>query len=127
MDLADDGGRFRLLIRDRDSKFTDGFDAVFLADDVRVVTTPVRSPKANAYAERWIHTARAECLDWLLIRSRHHLAQVLAVYIDHYNRARPHRGLDLQTPLPTPPPSDRGKVVRIDRLGGLLHEYRRAA
>jgi putative transposase len=127
MDLAEDGRRFRLLIHDRDSKFIDGFDAVFLANDVRVVTTPVRSPKANAYAQRWIRTLRAECLDWLFIRSRRHLEQVLAVYIDHYNGARPHRGLDLQTPLPTPPPSDRGQVVRSDRLGGLLHEYRRVA
>jgi hypothetical protein len=91
----------------------------------------VRAPKANAYAERWVRTFRTECLDWLLIRNRRHLERVLGVYVEHYNSARPHRGLDLQTPLPASPlparPGRAGPIERIDRLGGLIHEYRHAA
>jgi putative transposase len=70
MDMGEHAGRFQLLIRDRDA-----------ADGIRVVRTPVRAPKANAYPERWIRTVRTECLDWLLIRNRRHLEHVLAVYI----------------------------------------------
>ena len=90
-----------------------------------------RTPTPIAYAERWIRTVRAECLDWLLIRNRYHLERVLAVYVEHYNSARPHRGLHLQTPLPASPlPARTGRVEqihRVDRLGGLIHEYRHAA
>ena len=100
MDMGEQAGRFHLLIRDRDAKFTAAFDHVFTADGIRVIRTPVRAPKANAYAERWVRTVRTECLDWLLIRNRRHLEHVLAVYVEHYNSARPHRSLDLQTPLP---------------------------
>ena len=94
--------RFQLLIRDRGAKFSAAFDHVFTADGIRVVRTPVRAPKANAYAERWVRTVRTECLEWLLIRNRRRLERVLAVYVEHYNSARPHRSLDLQTPLPAP-------------------------
>ncbi len=91
----------------------------------------MRAPKANAYAERWVRTVRAECLDWLLIRNRRHLEWVLAVYVGHYNSTRPHRGLDLHTPLPAPRPLARtgsvGLIERVDRLGGVIHEYRHAA
>ena len=91
----------------------------------------MRAPKANAYAERWVRTVRTECLDWLLIRNRRHLERVLAVYVEHYNSARPHRSLDLQTPLPASQPPARtssiGQIERVDRLGGLIHEYRHAA
>ena len=103
MDMGEQPGQFRLLIRDRDAKFTAAFDHVFTAEGIRVVRTPVRAPKANAYAERWVRTVRTECLDWLLIRNRRHLERVLAVYVEHYNSARPHRSLDLQTPLPASP------------------------
>jgi putative transposase len=120
-----------LLIRDRDAKFTAAFDSIFTADGIRVARTPVRAPKANAYAERWVRTVRTECLDWLLIRNRQHLERVLAVYVEHYNLARPHRSLDLQTPLPAhQPPAKTGpieQIERVDRLGGLIHEYRHAA
>ena len=97
-----------------------------------MLVTPVQAPNANAYAERWIRTVRAECLDWLLIVGRGHLEQVLRVYIQHYNRHRPHRALLLQPPDPpaqlTVLDGDRGGAVnRIDLLGGLLHEYRPAA
>ncbi len=94
--------------------------------------TPVRAPRANAYAERWVRTVRAECLDWLLILGRGHLEQVLRIYVQHYNRHRPHRALGLQPPDPPARlavlgEDDRGAVHRRDLLGGLLHEYRRAA
>jgi putative transposase len=131
MDMGAHAGRFHVLIRDRDAKFTAAFDHVFAADCVRVICTPVRAPKANAYAERWIRTVRTECPDWLLIRNRRHLEHVLAVYGEHYNSGRPHRSLDLQTPLPAPrPPAGTSRVEhieRVDRLGGLIHEYRHAA
>jgi transposase InsO family protein len=104
---------------------------VFTAEGIRVIRTPVQAPKANAYAERWVRTARAECLDWLLIRNRRHLQHVLAIYVEHYNSARPHRSLNLQTPQPAHRLPDRtgstGQIERVDRLGGLIHEYRHAA
>jgi len=120
--------RMHFLIHDRDSKFTASFDEVFRSEGVRVIHTPVRAPQANAYAERFVRTVRTECLDWLLIVGRRHLERTLRTYIQHYNRERPHRGLALQPPeapqLKSPP--DAG-VQRRDRLGGLIHEYYRAA
>ena len=132
MDMGDDAGRWRFLIRDRDSKFTVAFDAVLAAENVEVVKIPPRAPQANAYAERWVHTARSECLDWVLVWNRSHLHRVLTAFVAHYNTARPHRGLDLEVPTPAPAatvtalPSAR-RVERVDVLGGLIHEYRRAA
>jgi len=130
--LQERPGSFRYLIRDRDSKFTRDFDAVFASEGIRIIKTPVRAPKANATAERFVRTVRAECLDWLLIVNRRHRARVLRVFADHYNSHRPHRSLDLKPPdpasrklrvrhLPT------SAVERRDRLGGLLHEYGAAA
>jgi len=97
-----------------------------------VLLTPVQAPKANAYAERWVRTVRAECLDWLLVVGRGHLEQILRVYIQHYNRHRPHRALMLQSPDPLARltivgEDDPGAIRRRDLLGGLLHEYRQAA
>jgi transposase InsO family protein len=84
---------------------------------------------SNAYAERWVRTVRAECLDWILVRSERHLRRVLTAYLAHYNTARPHRGNNLEPPVP--PAGTRagplGHVERIDVLGGLIHEYRHAA
>jgi putative transposase len=120
--------RTRFLIHDRDSKFTACFDEVFRSEGIRVIHTPVRAPQANAYAERFVRTVRTECLDWLLIVGRRHLEHVLRLYIQHYNRERPHRGLALHPPQPRPPKLARhGHVHRRDRLGGLVHEYYRAA
>ena len=122
---------FRFLIRDRDSKFTRDFDAVFRSEGIEIIKTPVRAPKANAFAERFVRTVRAECLDWLLIVNRRHLEHVLGVFTDHYNTHRPHRALNLMPPAPTaanvhpiPPPAG---IERSDRLGELIHEYRVAA
>jgi putative transposase len=75
---------FRLLIRDRDSKFSRDFDAVLASEGLGIVKTPVRAPKANAFAERFVRTARGECLDWLLIVNRRHLERVLRFFVDHY-------------------------------------------
>ena len=91
-----------------------------------MLVTPVQAPNANAYAEHWIRTVRAECLDWLLITGRGHLQQVLRVYVDHYNVHRPHRALRLEPPVPPAGPTtiraEQHRVHRRDRLGGLLHE-----
>ena len=120
-------GRFRYLIRDRDSKYTRSFDAVFAADGIQAILTPVRAPRANAFAERWVRTVRRECLDWTLVLGRRHLERALREYVAHYNAKRPHRGIDLRAPdsLPDPPAPVPGmlRVRRRDVLGGLIHEY----
>jgi putative transposase len=103
LDFSDQGLRF--LIHDRDSKYSGPFDAVFRSEGIRIVKTPVRAPKANAIAERFVRTVRAECLDWLLILNRRHLEGVLHVYADHYNRERPHRALELRPPEPDERPA----------------------
>jgi len=127
LDFADLGIRF--LIRDRDGKYSGPFDEVFRSQRIRIVKTPVRAPKANAVAERFVRTVRSECLDWLLILNRRHLERVLRVYIDHYNTQRPHRALKLQPPEPERPgpPAPVSEIRRRDRLGDLIHEYYRAA
>jgi putative transposase len=130
--LGERARRLRRLIRDRDAKFSRSFDEVLYSEGVEVLVTPVRAPRANAYAERWVRTVRAECLDWLLIVGRGHLEMVMRLYVAHYNRHRPHRALRLEAPDPANglAITDRGRqdgVHRRDLLGGLLHEYRRAA
>ena len=128
-DLEDAGRQFRFLIRDRDAKFTPGFDAVLASIGVETIRTPVASPRANAFAERFVRTVRQDCLDHLLVVSQRHLEALLAEYVCHYNEARPHRGLDLDQPLPRPATwaTGDGKVIRRDVLGGIVHEYERAA
>lgn len=129
-DLEEAGRRFRFLIRDRDTKFTRRFDAVFSSIGVETLKTPVRSPRANAYAERFVLTARSECLDWTLIVGRRHLERVVKEFVAHYDCARPHRGLMLATPIARPAPVvpvDARAVRRNDILGGIIHEYEQAA
>jgi putative transposase len=99
-DLADRDRSFRFLIRDRDSKYTMSFDEVFRSDGTEVICTPIRAPRANAFAERWVRTVRTECLDWILIFGRRHLEHVFLTYAAHYDSERPHRGLGLRTPQP---------------------------
>jgi putative transposase len=129
--LEEQGPRMRFLLRDRDAKFCRSFDDVFRSQGADIVLTPVQAPNANAYAERWIRTVRAECLDWLLIIGQGHLDRTLRVYVEHYNQHRPHRALWLESPDPARPritaEDHPAQVHRRDLLGGLLHEYRRAA
>ena len=117
----------RFILRDRDSKYTGVFDEVFTTEGARVIKSPVRAPRANAFAERWVRTLRRECLDRLLIISRRHLIKVVEAFVHHYNTGRPHRGLNLATPEPRRAPPAGGRVRRIDTLGGLIHEYELAA
>jgi putative transposase len=92
MDLGEQTGSLKFLIRDRDAKYTDAFDAAFTATGTRIITTPVQAPRANAICERWIASARRECTDRILITGRQHLHHTLSEYVDHYNTHRPHRG-----------------------------------
>jgi len=132
-DLAEAGRGFTHLIRDRDSKFTAAFDAVFTACGVRVVMTAPQAPRMNAIAERFVRTARAGCTDRMLIASERHARVVLAEYIRHYNAGRSHQGhqLDLRAPddppdvIPFPAPPH--QIRRRQLLGGLINEYQPAA
>ncbi len=126
MDLGDRATRFTYLIRDRDSKFAATFDAVFTAESIQITRTPIRAPRANAIAERWIGSLRRELLDRILIVNRRQLDHVLTVYSDHYNTHRPHRSLGQTAPVQrTPAPLPAGELTahRRERLGGLINEY----
>jgi putative transposase len=119
----------KFLLRDRDAKFSAAFDEIFRSEGVTVIRLPYQRRVANSIAERFVGTYRREVLDHLLIFGRGHLERVLGEFIEHYHHARPHQGLEQRrpcepadvVPLPT------GRVERRDRLGGLLHEYFRAA
>ena len=116
----------RFLIHDRDAKFSGPFDEVLRSEGIRVIRTPVRSPKANAFAERAVKTLRHEVLDWTLILGCRHLDRVLASYVRHYNAERPHRGIDLRAPEKhnhVEPVEIVPKIKRRELLGGLIHEY----
>ena len=130
MQLGEGERRFGFLLHDRDSKFCFDFDAVFRGEGVRIIRTPVRAPNANAHAERWVGTLRRDCLDYMLMLNRRHLDHVLRVYVDHYNRHRPHRPLSLQPPDERSVAPARAPRLRIDRrqlLGRLISEYKAAA
>jgi putative transposase len=132
-DLAGRCRAVKFLIRDRDTKFTASVDEVFRSEGIRIIKTPVRSPRANALAERLVGTIRRECLDQFLIFGRRHLEHVLAEYLAHYNDHRPHRSLDQQAPMAmgiTRDPIDEPDPMQLRRneiLGGLIHEYRLVA
>jgi putative transposase len=130
MNLEDHADGLKFLIRDRDARFTTAFDAVFTAAGVRIIKTPVQAPRANAIAERWIGSARRECLDRMLITGERHLRLVLGEYADHYNGHRPHRTLQQNPPAGRshPPAAVTSmRVLRRDRLGGLIREYDQVA
>ena len=121
----------RFLVHDRDKRFGATFDEIFKAEGVEIIRTPWRAPKANAYAERWIRTTRAECLDRVMVLGARHLERLLSTYVKHYNEERPHRGLGLRPPGASSSlrvlGSEPNEIKRRDLLGGLIHEYYRKA
>jgi len=128
LDLGERAGRFKFLIRDRDSKFTTAFDTVFSGNGTRVIKTPVRLPRANSFAERFVGTLCRECLDHVLVLGERHLRKILAEYARHYNGHRPRQGLRQEPPL-----RQGGHVADINAwierrqvLSGLISKYRRA-
>jgi transposase InsO family protein len=129
MDLGERADQFKFLIRDRAGQFTDAFDAVLIGADVTVCKIPPRSPRANAYAERFVLTARSEVTDRMLIFNERHLRRTLSEYARHYNGRRPHRALQLQPPRSDRPVVDltHERIKRRPVLGGLITEYERAA
>jgi len=129
VDLGDRAAGFRFLVRDRAGQFTASFDAVLADAGIEVVKIPPRSPRANAYAERFVLTARTEVTDRMLIFGERHLRTILAKYEAHYNGRRPHRSRQLRPPRPDHPVADlsRKQIKRRPVLGGLINEYERAA
>ena len=129
MDFGERAESVKFLIRDRGTKFTAAFDAVFISLGIRIINTLVQAPKANAIAERWIGTVRRACTDRLLILGERHLHHVLIEYTDHDNQHRPHRTLGQAPPDGRSIPEAGGSlhVLRRDRLGGLIHEYKQVA
>jgi putative transposase len=133
MDLGERADRFRFMIRDRAGQFTEAFDAVLAGAGIEVVKIPPRSPRANAYAERWVRTVRTEVTDRVLITGPRHLRAVLDEYVAHYNQHRPHRARNLRPPdgshVATAPVADlaTARIRRRRVVGGLIHEYERAA
>ena len=129
MDLGERAGRFKFLIRDRDSKFTAAFDEVLAGNGVRVIKAPVRSPRANSFAERYVGTLRRECLDHLLVYGERNLRRILTEYSRHYNGHRPHQSREQRPPLhePAQPIDVTARIKRTHIVHGLINEYRRAA
>jgi putative transposase len=132
-DLEDAGCRFAYLIRDWDAKFTAASDAVFTPIGTAVLPIAPQAPRMNAYAERFVRTARAECTDRMLIASERHLRVILADYINHYNTGRSHQGEDMGLRAPDDDPDlitfpvPAARIQRRARLAGLISEYRQAA
>ena len=134
MDLEDTGCQVKYLIRDRDGKYPDLFDSVLADAGIGVVFSGVRMPRMNSIMERWIQACRHELLDRTLIFNQAHLLHALREYEHHHNEHRPHRGIanarplrPLPNPITEPAPLTQLNVRRHDRLGGLLHEYRKVA
>lgn len=131
--LEETGGQFTHLIRDRDAKFTDAFDAVFTSIGIDVVKTAPQCPRMNAFAERFVRTARGECTDRMLIAGERHLRTVLEEFIEHYNTGRSHqgRGMNLRAPNDEPNviafPAPNERIQRRTVLAGLINEYQQAA
>jgi putative transposase len=129
MDLGDRAAGFRFLVRDRAGQFTEAFDAVLADAGIEAVKIPPRSPRANAYAERFVLTVRTEITDRMLIFGARHLRTILAQYEAHYNGRRPHRSRQLCPPRADHPAADlpQERIQRRPVLDGLINEYERAA
>ena len=125
--LDAEGRSFTHLIHDNDGKYSIGFDSVFESQGVEVVRTPIRAPRANAYAEPWVRSVREECLDRIIILNQAHLVYARRSYEQYFNQARPHQGIKQCIPCPPTNLSTTGEVERRDILGGVIHDYYRAA
>jgi hypothetical protein len=132
-ELEETGCRFTYLVRDRDAKFTAAFDAVFASIGIRTLPIAPQAPRMNAYAERFVRTARAECTDRMLVAGEQHLRAILSEYIGHYNTGRSHQGegMGLRAPADAPDvvafPVPATRILRRTRLAGLINEYQQAA
>ena len=119
------------LIRDNDGKFGPWFARVADTSAIEVLRTPYQAPRANAICERFLRSVRQECLDYLLILNEKQLHRVLNAYVHYFNQARPHQGIGQQIPEPHmgpfSPDHESGKIISFSVLGGLHHDYRRAA
>ncbi|CAA9367191.1 MAG: hypothetical protein AVDCRST_MAG93-8071, partial [uncultured Chloroflexia bacterium] len=117
----------KFLIRDNDAKYGAHFEAVATGSGIAVLRTPIRAPRANAFAERWVRSVREECLDRILILNERHLNRVLMAYVDYYNHARPHQGINQRCPIRLESSARDGPIERRDILRGVLHDYYRRA
>ncbi len=117
------------LIRDRDSKYGDAFTRVAKCSSIEILKTPYRAPKANAICERFLGSVRRECLDHILVLGESHLYRVIKEYVEFFNQARPHQGIEQKIPegIQTEKEERKGKIIAFPVLNGLHHDYRRAA
>lgn len=115
----------RFLIHDRDTKFSASFDTLFQSKSIHIIKTPIQTPNANAYAERWVRSIREECLDKLLILNEKHLTHIMTEYVNYYNTARPHQGIQQNIPIAPDSSSESGYIQCRDVLGGIIHDYYR--
>ncbi len=132
LELRERAGQVRFLIRERDTKYTDVFDEVFISEGIEVLRSPPRGPRANAYAERWVRTVRRKCLDRTLIYNPRRLLAVLGEFVTHYSEHRPHQSRDQRPPHamnsgPALVDLASGQVHRRKILNGLISEYSQAA
>ncbi|MCJ7701341.1 MAG: integrase core domain-containing protein, partial [Anaerolineales bacterium] len=125
-ELSDREKPLRFLIHDNDCSFSKAFDAVFESEGLHVINTPYRAPNANAFAERWVRTAREECLDHILILNAAHLQRVIIEFTDDYNVSRPHQGIEQQTPIPQKHSICNGLIQKRKVLGGIINDYYRS-
>ena len=125
--LDDADKRFRFLIRDRDKKFTEAFDTIFQSEGMKIIRTPRQAPNANSHAERYVRSARSECLDKIIVINQAHLRSVLTEYVEFYNTRRPHQGIAQQSPIMRLPEKREGVVQKRPVLGGIINDYYRLA
>ena len=116
----------RFLIHDNDKLIPEAFDTVFQTEGMRIMPIPYHTPNANAFAERWVRSVREECLDHILVVNEQHLLRILQEYVEYYNQARPHQGIEQRSPIPYGSPPTTGTIRRRKVLGGVINDYYRA-